>query len=102
MTYTGVLQGEFVNSRSCSAEGRQGKPNAYNVPISNLYRKIARAVPYYPKAITAGKLAAKLGIAEGSVRAALASGIVCQRYLVCQDGQDYCRLRHDLSNVEEE
>lgn len=102
MTYTGVLQGEFVNSRSYSAEGRQGKPNAYNVPISKLYRKIARAVPYYPESITARKLAAKLGIAEGSVRAALASGIVCQRYLVCQDGQDYCRLRHDLSNVEEE
>lgn len=101
MTYTGVLQGEFVNSRSCSAEGRQ-KPNAYNVPISKLYRKIARAVPYYPESITARKLAVKLGIREGSVHAALASGIVCQRYLVCQDGQDYCRLRHDLSNVEEE
>ncbi|MEA5032318.1 MAG: hypothetical protein VB025_09240 [Sphaerochaeta sp.] len=85
-----------VNSRSM----RPMIPHIRHVELTDLNRRIAECIPYWPASIRIHEIAKRLHIPKKQIEIRMST--FQDRFLVFQDGANYSRLREDLSNMDEE
>ena len=88
-----MIRGERVNSRMA----RSVRPHVRHDEVTDLNRRIAETIPYWPRRITAGEIARQVGMHPGSVMTRMST--FQDRFLIFQDGFTFSRLRDDLSNI---
>lgn len=93
---TNSVEGVRVNSKSMQPM----VPHVRHMKLTDLNRRIAECIPYWPESIKVNEIAKILNIPKKQIGIRMST--FQDRFLIFQDGSNYSRLREDLSNMDEE
>jgi hypothetical protein len=89
-----MMQGVRVNSR----EAIPIQVSRRKKDLTDMNRKIAEAIPYWPESIDILSLARKFDFTTKRIRYRI--DVFQDEYLIFQDGDRFSRLKRDYSNME--